>query len=143
FTGENVIQTTEAGTQGIVNARNADEIILGSFVVAGAIVKYIEATMPEAVTLVAMGSRGTEPSIEDELCASYIEESILGRIPNFEEMKRLIRESPSGAKFFDSHQPQYKPEDFQMSLELDRFDFIMKAVKEDLLSIVKAPATEL
>lgn len=141
FAGKNVIQTTEAGTQGIVNARNADEIVLGSFVVAGAIVKYIEATEPETVTLVAMGSRGIEPSIEDELCAYYIEESILGRIPNFEEMKGLIREAPSGAKFFDPKQPQYKQEDFQMSLELDRFDFVMKVVKEDHWNIVKVPLT--
>lgn len=141
FTGKTVIQTTEAGTQGIVNARNADEIILGSFVVAGAVVSHINAAEPEVVTLVAMGSRGVEPSPEDELCAAYIEEALLGRTPNFEEMKRRIRESPSGAKFFDPEQPQYKPEDFQMALELDRFNFIMRTVKDDCLSIVKAPAT--
>ncbi len=32
FSGKTVIQTTSAGTQGFANARNADELITGSFV---------------------------------------------------------------------------------------------------------------
>ena len=42
FTGRTVVQTTSAGTQGIVNAVDAEEIVLGSFVMADSIVEYIK-----------------------------------------------------------------------------------------------------
>jgi 2-phosphosulfolactate phosphatase len=139
FTGKTVIQTTGAGTQGVVNARGAEEILLGSFVVANAIVRYIRRTQPKVVSLVAMGSRGVEPGEEDELCAGYIEGALEGKVTDFDEIKRRIRESPSGAKFFDPSQPQFHEEDFYMSLELDRFDFILRVVKGDGLYVVKEP----
>lgn len=41
FSGKTVIHTTSAGTQGIVNAVKADEIITGSFVNARAVARYI------------------------------------------------------------------------------------------------------
>lgn len=137
FAGKVVIQTTGAGTQGVVNARGAEEVLLGSFVMAGAIIRHIRRIQPEVVSLVAMGSRGVEPSEEDEFCAEYIQESLQGEMPDFEEIKRRIRGAPSGAKFFDNSQPQFHEEDFQMALELDRFNFILKAVKDEGLYFVK------
>lgn len=137
FTGKVVIQTTGAGTQGVVNARGVEGILLGSFVMAGAVIKHIRRIQPEVVSLVAMGSRGVEPSEEDELCAEYIEDSLEGRVPDFDETRRRIREAPSGAKFFDPSQPQFREEDFHMALEFDRFDFILRAVKDDGLYVVK------
>ena len=137
FTGKTVIQTTGAGTQGVVNAVRAEEILLGSFVIADAIVRYIRRAQPKVVSLVAMGSGGAEPSEEDELCASYIEEALLGRVLDFNEAKRRIKESSSGAKFFDPSQPQYHEEDFYMALELSKFDFILRVVKNDGLYVVK------
>ena len=137
FTGKTVIQTTGSGTQGLVNARRADEIVLGTFVTAGAIVKYVLRAQPELVSLVSMGSRGVEPCEEDELCADYIEGALEGRTLDSEEIERRIRKSPSGAKFFDPSQSQFHREDFYMALDLDRFDFILRAVKEDGLYIVK------
>lgn len=137
FSGRTVIQTTGAGTQGVVNATGAEELLLGSFVTAGAIVEHIRRAKPNVVSLIAMGSVGVERSTEDELCASYIEESLTGAIPYFEEMKRRIREAPSGAKFFDPARPQFREEDFYMALELDRFDFILRVLKNDQLYAVK------
>ena len=137
FSGRTVIQTTGAGTQGVVNATGAEELLLGSFVMAGAIVEHIRRVKPNVVSLVAMGSVGVERSLEDELCASYIEESLKGAIPDFEGMKRRIREAPSGAKFFDPARPQFREEDFYMALELDRFDFIIQVLKNDQLYAVK------
>lgn len=139
FTGKTVIQTTGAGTQGVVRARGAEEIILASFVTAGATIKYIGRTQPRLLSIVAMGSQGVEPSLEDELCADYIEMGLKGVRLDFEELKRRIRSSPSGAKFFDPSQPQYRPEDFYMALELDRFNFILKASRGELLQVVKQP----
>ena len=70
FTGCTVIQRTGAGTNGVVNAKNAEERILGSFVMAEAIVGYIKKQAPSIVSLVAMGNVGIEPNEEDESCAS-------------------------------------------------------------------------
>ena len=137
LTGRTVIQTTGAGTQGVVNATEAEEMLLGSFVTAGAIVEHIRKANPEAVSLVAMGSVGVERSMEDELCASYIEDTLRGETPKFEQIKQRIREAPSGAKFFDPAKPQFREEDFNMALELDRFDFILRVVKNDRLHVVK------
>lgn len=137
FAGRTVIQTTGAGTQGVVNARGAEEILLGSFVTAGEIIKHIIRTQPEVVSLVAMGSGGVEPSVEDELCADYIEGSLEERTFDFEEIKRRIMESPSRAKFFDHSQPQFHVEDFYMALDLDRFDFFLKTMRDDGLYVVK------
>src|SRR5665647_575148 len=47
LTGKTVIHTTTAGTKGLVNALNADVVITGSFVNAGAIVRYIKTIDPE------------------------------------------------------------------------------------------------
>jgi 2-phosphosulfolactate phosphatase len=139
FTGRTVIQTTSAGTQGIVNATGADEIILGSFVTANAIIEHLCRTRPEIISLVSMGDAGLRPNAEDELCASYIESSIVGGITNFEEMKKRIRRAPSGAKFFDPAQPHFRESDFNMALELDRFNFILKAEVNDGNWVVKRP----
>lgn len=137
FSGRTVIQTTGAGTQGVVRAAGADAILLGSFVMAGAIVRYIQRTDPEVVSLVAMGSAGVEPSEEDESCAAYIEGRLKGEMPDFEEMKRRIRASPSGSKFFDPSQPHFREEDFHLAMELDRFDFVLKVERLDGLKVVK------
>lgn len=137
FTGRTVIQTTGAGTQGVVNATGTEAILLGSFVMAGAIIRRIRRTRPETVSLVAMGSRGVEPSAEDELCANYIEAALKGETLDFAEIRRRIRAAPSGAKFFDPAQPQFREEDFHMALDLDRFDFILRVVRDGGLRVVK------
>ena len=60
FTGKTIIHTTSAGTQGIVNAVRADEIITGSFVNAKAVARYIGDKNPENVSLVCMGDEGVK-----------------------------------------------------------------------------------
>ena len=70
--GRDVIHTTSAGTQGIINARQADVILTGSLVNAKAIADYILRLNPPEVSLVCMGNGGVRPAAEDELCAAYI-----------------------------------------------------------------------
>jgi len=137
FSGRTVIQTTGAGTQGIVNAGGADEIVLGSFVMAEAIVHFIRRREPEVVSLVAMGWNGREPTLEDELCAEYLEGRLGGRAPEFQEMRSRIRETAQGAKFFDPAQPQYHEGDFYAAMDLDRFPFVLVVDEEDGLPVVK------
>jgi 2-phosphosulfolactate phosphatase len=138
FTGRTVVQTTSAGTQGIVNARCADEIMLGSFVMADAIVEYIKRKDPETVSLVAMGWGGQVKSPEDESLAEYIEKRLNGLEPSFASMKQRIREHPQGAKFFDPEQADFVEGDFHCAMDLNRFGFCLRVVPGDPPSVVKA-----
>ena len=88
--GKKVIFTTSAGTQGIVNARNADEILIGSFANASAIVEYIHCKKPKIVTLAAMGFESSEKAEEDEQCAFYLKELIAGQNPDIRQIKEKI-----------------------------------------------------
>lgn len=139
FTGRTLIQTTGSGTRGIVNASGADEIILGSFVMANAIVDYIKEADPEIVSIVAMGWNGNYPAIEDELCAEYLEGRLNGQPMDFDEMEGRIRENPQGAKFFDPSKPQFVEGDFDAAMDLDRFSFVLRVVKGENLHVVKVP----
>ncbi|MCK4318593.1 2-phosphosulfolactate phosphatase [Candidatus Bathyarchaeota archaeon] len=131
FTGRMVVQTTSAGTQGIVNAVGAEEILLGSFVMADAIVEYIKRKGPETVSLVAMGWGGRVKSPEDESLAEYIEKRLSGLEPDFASMKQRIREHPQGAKFFDPEQPEFVEGDFHCAMDLNRFSFCLRLVRGD------------
>jgi 2-phosphosulfolactate phosphatase len=137
FTGRTVIQRTGSGTNGVVNARGADERVLGSFVMAEAIVRYIKRKDPDIVSLVAMGNVGVEPNEEDESCAEYIERRLRGEKTDFNEMRRRIRAAPTGAKFFDPARPDYKEEDFHLALDLDRFRFVLRVEAAEVPYVVK------
>ncbi|MCP4396432.1 MAG: 2-phosphosulfolactate phosphatase [bacterium] len=131
FTGHTVVQTTSAGTQGIANSVEADEIISGSFCNAGAIVRYIQAQEPEQVSLVCMGHGAISPSDEDTLCAEYIKERLEGEQPNFQAIYNRLRFGESGKRFFDP-QITWSPEgDFDLCLALDRFDFVLRVHAEN------------
>lgn len=124
--GKTIVHTTSSGTQGIANAKNADEIITGSFVNAGAIVKYIQQKQPKTVSLVCMGYACEYPTDEDTLCAEYIKNELEGVPNNFNEMVEIIRKG-SGARFFDPEKQSWSPQaDFDLCLNLNRFNFVLK-----------------
>lgn len=130
FNGKTVIHTTSAGTQGIANAQNADEVLTGSLVNARAIANYIKSKNPKEVSLVCMGLEATSQTEEDNLCAYYIK-SILEENPIEldEEIEKL--KITSGAKFFDKKQKDVFPEeDFYLSTEVDKFNFVLKVEKD-------------
>jgi len=126
FCGRTIIHTTSAGTQGMVGAINANEIITGSFVNAQAIIDYIKKQNPEEVSLVAMGTDGKRSSDEDELCAEYIKNSLEDKKCNFAEIVARLRNCESAYKFFDSAQDWAPERDFDLCLSLNKFNFILR-----------------
>ena len=129
--GKTLIHTTSAGTQGIVNAVGAEEILTGSFVNAAAIVRYIQRKAPLNVSLVCMGYSARYPVEEDTFCAEYIKNQLEGRESDFEKMVQVIRQS-SGARFFDENRQTIAPKsDFDLCLSLNRFDFVITASKTE------------
>jgi len=125
--GKTVIHTTTAGTNGLVNAINADVVLTGSFVNAGAIVKYIKEINPENVSLIAMGYRATVSTEEDLLCAEMIEAGLTGNkiIP---EKKISDLQYSSGKRFFNPENIEFSPPtDFFLCTMINRFNFVLKA----------------
>lgn len=138
FTGKTIIMTTSAGTQGIINAENADEIILGNFVNIQSIIAYIEKVNPAVVTLVALGSLGIEIRDEDQLCAKYIKQKLEGKNPDFNKIKSYLKRYKSALKFFDINKPEFPKGDFDCAMDIDKFKFVLRVVEKDNeLSIVK------
>lgn len=130
FFGKTIIHTTSNGTQGIENAKNAQEILTGSLVNAKSIANYINKKAVEDVSLVCMGA-GLKRQDEDDLCAYYIKSLLEGTKLNLEDEIEKLKYT-SGAKFFDEAQQDVFPkEDFYLSTQVDKFNFVLKVEKEE------------
>lgn len=127
-----ILHTTSAGTQGIVNATKATEIITGSLANAKAVAEYIRKKQPETVSLVCMGNAGVRPAAEDELCAEYIKSLVEGtEFPDFEQRVADLQRH-GGDHFFDENrQAIYPKEDFFMCIKYDKFPFVIKINKDE------------
>ena len=129
LSGKTVIHTTTAGTQGLINARNADSILTGSFVNVSSIVKYIKSIDPEYVSLVAMGYRATLSSEEDLICAEMISAELRNK-RFISERKIANLQNTSGKRFFDPANIDFSPPtDFFLCTMINRFDFVLKATR--------------
>ena len=125
--GKTVLHTTSAGTQGVVNATNATQILAGSLVNARAIAEYIIETKPEVVSLVSMGWNAEELAEEDELCAEYINSILDGEdIPNMDERVAALQ-FKGGEHFFNPETQHIFPEpDFWMCIKYDLFPYVLE-----------------
>ncbi|RAK07106.1 2-phosphosulfolactate phosphatase [Halanaerobium saccharolyticum] len=132
FAGKEIILSTSAGTKGIIAAENADQIITGSFVNLKAAAEYIKARNPELVSLIAMGNNGVSKADEDNLYAQELKKLLNGKRTLAEaEIKRRLR-SPAGDRFFrEETQSEMPKEDFEYCLKINKFDFVIKALKID------------
>ena len=131
LSGKDILHTTSAGTQGIVTAVHADEIITGALVNASAVVSYIQQKNPDTVSLVAMGWQGERDTEEDILCAEYLK-SMLERhpMPDIEE-QALNQKNLEGKKFFDrDKQDRFPEEDFWLCTKVSIFPFILRIGKD-------------
>lgn len=130
LTGRTCIHTTSAGTQGIVNATGATEIVTASLVNAAAVARYILQRAPEQVSIVAMGNAGVRSAGEDLLCARYIKSILQGAPIDVQPLANALRDS-DGAKFFDPAQPAFPEADFGLCVDCDRFDFVVRVGRDD------------
>lgn len=127
--GKTVIHTTTAGTQGLINAINAEDVLTGSFVNAGAIIQYIRSSNPYQVSLVAMGYRATCSAEEDLMCAELIAAELKNEKIN-SEIKIADLQYSSGKRFFDPANIDFSPPtDFFLCTMLNKFNFVLKATR--------------
>jgi 2-phosphosulfolactate phosphatase len=121
-----LIHTTHAGTQGLMAAANADEVITGALVNAAAIVAYIQQRTPATVTLVRMGQHATERCVEDDACAELIARRLNGESPDLNTIRTALRAAPSAEKFFDPVCDWAPARDFDLCTQFDAFDFVLR-----------------
>ena len=134
FAGRTVAQRTSAGVTGAVAAaRRSEAVILGSYVTAAAIARYIGGLPPppEVVSLVAMGADGQEVTPDDEACADYLEHLLTDRPYDHTAALRRVVEHECTQKFLRGDQPHFPPTDPLYCLQRDVFDFVLVAAQED------------
>jgi 2-phosphosulfolactate phosphatase len=132
-----IVMTTSSGTKGIVNATLADQIITGSFVNAGAIIRYIRQQNPSVVSFVCMGYECRYPTQEDTFLAEYLRDTLLDKETDFGQMKDLLAVG-DGSRLLDPANHQWSPSsDFDLCLDLNRFDFVLKVERNENLNVLK------
>lgn len=117
-----VILTTSAGSQGIVYSENADEVIIGSFANAKAVVDYLISKNPEVVTLLAIGNNATESAVEDEECARYIKAKLEGDEVSIASIRKNILSSDGADRLRSLKQE----DDLEFCIQLDISDIVPK-----------------
>lgn len=124
--GKTLIQSTRAGTVGVCAVGASDALFAASLLTARATAELVRAAAPRVVTLVAMGTLGHMRTDEDEQCALYLRNLLLGSRPDREAVRQLILVSAETAKFDDPEQRQFHPRDRDLALEIDKFDFAIE-----------------
>ena len=129
--GKVMVHTTRAGTVGVTAATEADRIYGASLVNAKATVERILATEPALVTVVAMGLGGKIRTDEDEQCALYLRNLLLGRDPDEEAVRALVRAGKETDKFMDPKNTYLHPEDVECALQINRVNQPIEIFSQD------------
>jgi 2-phosphosulfolactate phosphatase len=124
--GKVLVHTTHAGTQGLVNAVEADEVLTGAFVNLSAVARYLGARAPERVSLVRMGHEARERCAEDDLYAECLRRILQGESAPPGDVRERLRDAPAARKFFDPACDWAPRTDFDYCTEIDRFDFVLR-----------------
>lgn len=127
--GRTLVHTTHAGTQGLTNALQADEVITGALVNAGAIVRYLRARQPAIVTIVRMGHEARENSDEDDICAELLRSRLTGEPMPTDGIRERLRGASSAQKFFDPACDWAPERDFELCTRIDVFHFVLQLDK--------------
>ncbi len=137
FIGKPFIQRTSAGTQGVVHAKHATEIVLGNFVCASAIANYIRRQNPEVVSIVDMGDSGVARTMEDEAFAEWLAASLQNAAPvDSAPYLQKARNAPA-VRHFEKNTPEAPFADVDYCLRFDAFDFVMTVHQEEGLLVAR------
>jgi 2-phosphosulfolactate phosphatase len=135
--GKVLVQSTRAGTVGVAAARNADRIYAGSLVIAEATVNAVAAHSPELTSIVAMGAAGKVRTDEDEQCALYMRNLLLGHGPDPDAVRSLVLAGAEARKYGDPARPHFHAMDTEIALRIDSFPFAIRVEREDGLLVAR------
>lgn len=126
FSNKTIVHTTTLGTKGIINAlRHTKDVITGSFVNSKAIINYIKKENPNVVYLFC--TSGTSDNNEDLMFAKYIKGYFENNPLDANIIKEKLMKHESGIRYLINPRTKYSKKDFFLALELDKFNFVIKA----------------
>lgn len=130
ISGKKIILLTANGSRGVVNSKDsyATEVLVGCFLNAAAIAEYLRDS--NNITLVPMGDCGNKEP-EDELCAEYVRDLILGKEPREEEIRNRIIESGSVQYLVDRE----RGDDAELCLRFNELPVVPKLIGDRLIGI--------
>lgn len=135
FTNKVIVHTTSNGTKWLLLATQADEIITGSFVNAGAIIQYIQNNVKETISLVSTAHLDLEHN-EDIMLAEYLRDTLEGKIISPDDVKKILKTTSTYSLLFDEIWVPLT--DFDLCLDFNRFNFIIKKeIKDGKIILVK------
>jgi 2-phosphosulfolactate phosphatase len=138
--GKILVQRTSAGTQGLTRAVQPEILLAASFVIASATVRYLQARQPDQVSFIVTGIYKGRDGEEDRACGDYMEALMKGERPEFEPYLERVRHSTVGDEFSSGKLGYLMQEDFDLSVQVDRFDFAMPVHREDGLLVMEKAA---
>lgn len=128
--GRTIVHRTSAGTIGAVAARDAAHVFCASFVVADATVRRVVEIEPSLVTFVITGDGGHGD--EDLACAEFLRVRLEGGAPDAGPYLRRVE--VAGARLRRAADLGYRGvhrDDVDLCIDVDRFDFALRALDED------------
>jgi 2-phosphosulfolactate phosphatase len=73
-----------------------------------------------------MGDNGLKRTDEDELCAIHLQNRLEGRWGDPDAIRRLILAGGEVLRFHDPARPYLHPEDVDIALDIDRYNFAVR-----------------
>lgn len=136
--GRPFLQRTSSGTQGLMAAAGrAGWLFAASLVNAQATAAAVRALRPPAVTLVAMGLGGSEPAIEDEVCAQAIEAYLKGEPWDTAAAAATLYGSDRVRRLLAGAFEPFAPSDVQLCLAFNLFPFTLRARRRGALAVIR------
>lgn len=125
--GRTVIQRTSAGTQGLTLAAAnlgtaVDSVYFGAFTTLHALTEYMKERVRGTLTIVAMDGEDTE----DGYYARCLRRTMEGGLVTHEEVREYLTSHPKAAHFFNKEHTSHPVEDFDICVDVDRYDFVVK-----------------
>ena len=134
--GREVILTTSAGTQAVARLAGAQAVCLASFANATALVEYLTALAPAAVSLLPMGLEAKAPAQEDQEAARYLAALLSGRRPDFAPIRQRLLACPGA----DRLRRLGQDDDLEFCTTLDSHQVVPLVSFEDFPIARPAPA---
>ncbi len=138
LSGKTIIQRTSSGTQGMVLYQDKVPLLAGSFVIAEATLKFLEATYPKTLALVATGVRDGVGGIEDVALAEYMCERLSGRRVSPNSYLEKASSWVGSANGQDNETDRILQSDLALCLDIDRFNFALLVEQVNNQLILKA-----
>lgn len=127
FSDKTVIHTTTAGTKGLLAQNLANDVVVGSFVNAQALLDYINRKNLTTVNIYCTAPRNEVNGEEDYCFAEYIKALILHRPFDFAQAVEKMKKG-TGKGFSDTGFAPYT--DFTYCMELNRYDSVLRVKRE-------------